>query len=273
MQEFFAFGYNKSGTTFLQRLLDGHKAVNCPPEHHLTTIVEHLRHLTDSYRAVIEGIDANTARQGVRYSEASALRSALTALVQTFMREGAGPQTTHVGINDNTLGLNLPLFAGLLPGARFIAIVRDPREIAVSLHHHRQRTEPAYQAAGSLDEIAAAVGEAWTEHMRRLSDFQRDKVFAGRLAVARYEDLSGPEGAGHLVQIYGHLGLAVTTEEAAGIMAAVNAGMRRAASPGYLRDRPAEGWRAELTPDQLSAIEAPASAQMNGLGYELAARL
>ena len=267
MQEFFAFGYNKSGTTFLQKLLDGHPAVNCPPEHHLTTIVEHLRHLARSYRDVIEQIDRNTARQGLRYSEDGVLRAGVPALVRAFMREGAGPGTTHVGLNDNTLGLNLPLFARLLPEARFIGIVRDPREIAVSLHHHRIRTEPAYLEADSLDKTASAVGEAWAEHMRRISAFQRDQAFADRLVVIRYEDLSGPEGAAQLDHIFRHLGVACERGQPAQIMAEVDVGMRRKASPGYLRGGPSDSWRTELSPAQITVLEGRASAHMKGLGY------
>ena len=54
MQIFFTFGYNKSGTTYLQQLPDAHPKANCPPEHHLSGFAKYMQNFAKQYRALIQ---------------------------------------------------------------------------------------------------------------------------------------------------------------------------------------------------------------------------
>ena len=77
MKIFFAVGYNKSGTTFLQQLLDSHPDANCPPEHHIDVVAKNLEVFLKQYRSVIQSIDDRTAHQGLRFNENHMFRHAM----------------------------------------------------------------------------------------------------------------------------------------------------------------------------------------------------
>ncbi|MCR9211276.1 MAG: sulfotransferase [bacterium] len=145
MNHFFLFGFNKSGTTFLQQLVDSHPQINCPPEHHFNSVINAIRSFCPQYKSIIESFDQRTGQQGIRFDDSLVMLHAFRGFVEAFMLCGADSEATHAGVNDNSMGLNLEFVAKAFPKSKFVAILRDPREIAVSLFHHKQRTEPEFR--------------------------------------------------------------------------------------------------------------------------------
>ena len=269
MDTFFLFGYNKSGTTFLQQLVDSHTNVNCPPEHHLNSVANMIKSFCDQYKPLIQKFDDRTAQQGLRFDENIVMRHTFRSFIEAFMLCGAGKTTTHVGINDNSMGLNLEFFAELFPGAKFIAILRDPREITVSLYHHKMRTEEEFRnRQGTLAMVAAAVGPAWANHMEKLKAFEENTRFEGRLYVTRYEDLIGEKKYAELGKIFFHIGLKVDENLIANIFSMNDFEKKRGQNPvGFFRAGKCDTWREELPGEDLRAIESPAGAMMRHYGY------
>lgn len=273
MQRFFVSGYPKSGTTYLQMLLDAHPAINCPSEQSLVHLAKPLTRLARSYRTTIEGMDRRTGGQGVRFDSRGFVAATLRAAIAHLMESGAGEGTTHCGINDNTMALNGETIAQLMPRARFVFIVRDPREIALSLWHHKRRTEPGFAEAGTtIEEISDFVARTWSSQMMRFDGFRRR--WPRRSHLVRYEDLRGTGRDQHLEAVLAFLGASAAHPVLAGMWQATDfAALRErererdGADAGFFRSGRTESWRGELSPAGRAAIDSGAAGAMALFGY------
>jgi hypothetical protein len=189
MEYFFSSGYNKSGTTFLQMLLDSHPQVGCTPEHHIKTIIKSLHEMNERYESLIKLFDDRTARQGVRYRPGPTMQSALKAILMELFTENRLDGLHATGISDNWIFEFLPLLNTLLPEAHYLFIIRDPRGIATSLYHHLARTEPHRVQAIGINEFAKNFGGLWSRHIQEIDHF--GKSHPSRVNTVRYEDLTG----------------------------------------------------------------------------------
>lgn len=274
MQRFFVFGYNKSGTTFLQQLLDSHPNVNCPPEHHFTSVIHNIYTFGNEYVKRITMFDERTAQQGIRFDESKVLMHTFRAFVEASMECGADTATTHVGVNDNSIGLSLEYYDAVFPESRFIAILRDPREIAVSLYHHKWRTEETFRQKNfTLSAVAKGLGPSWKQHMEKLSSFSIRKTVQDRLCVTRYEDLIGAEKNDEFARILSFLRVPYDAALLRDVLAANDFSVRKKNEAhgrgSFLRSGSADTWREELEPADVASIERKAGVQMLKFGYEL----
>lgn len=274
MQRFFVFGYNKSGTTFLQQLLDSHPNVNCPSEHHFSSVIHNIYTFGQEYVKRITMFDERTAQQGIRFDESEVLMHTFRAFVEASMECGADTTTTHVGVNDNSIGLSLEYYDTVFPESRFIAILRDPREVTVSLFHHKWRTEEiSRQENLTLSAVAEAVGPSWKQHMEKLSSFSIRNSSQDRLCVTRYEDLIGAEKNAEFARILSFLRVPYDAALLRDVLAANEFSVRRKNEAdgrgSFLRSGSADTWKEELGPMDVASIERNAGEQMLKFGYEL----
>lgn len=276
MKQFFVSGFNKSGTTFLQMLLDAHPTVSCPPEHHLLTLLKELSALCRNYAGVIESIDRNTARQGLRYDPGALTLDLVRQSLLSLLAFGAEPETTHAGLNDNSILLNGEIFARLLPEARFLFIVRDPREVAVSLWHHRMRTEPEFARQNPpLERFVLAACGNWRDHVRALSGFLA--AHPGRATAVRYEDLVSDRRDAELVALLDFLGVAHEPALRDGMWQATDfdrlkareAG-RSGSAQGFFRAGRRDSWIERLSDEVVAAVAGLAAPEMDRFGYPAA---
>ena len=63
---FFCSGTPKSGTTFLQRMLDAHPEISCPSEQGTSEIAKNLRAFYVGYNDMLKIRDRRTGGQGIR---------------------------------------------------------------------------------------------------------------------------------------------------------------------------------------------------------------
>jgi tetratricopeptide (TPR) repeat protein len=124
-------GFPRSGTTFLEVVLDGHPAVASLEEHELLT--------EGVQRFMSEPLDlAPLARAGE--SELQALRAAYWERVHRTGVDVSG----KVFLDKHPLNtLKLPLIARLFPQARILFVTRDPRDVVLSCFRRRFRMNPA----------------------------------------------------------------------------------------------------------------------------------
>lgn len=167
-----------------------------------------------------------------------------------------------------------------------VYLVRDPRDVAISLAHHRGITvdsviaamaDPAATLSESIDrqrrQLAQPLGD-WSAHVRSWMEQPDIPVL-----LLRYEDLLADPTQG-LRSIADHLGIA---HDARAVQAAVDAtrfntlraqeqahgfGERKPGSTApFFRTGIAGGWRRDLTPAQAARILADHGDAMRQLGY------
>lgn len=210
MENFFVSGFNKSGTTFLQMLINSHPNASCPSEHHLNSFLE-IPQLTKRYHQIVKMFDDRTAKQGVVFNEAAfnehIIKSAIDFLFSSNEKQGV----THTGINDNSLINNIALWHKLFPNAKYLFIVRDPRDVGISLWHHKMRTEADFKNSNTpLEFTVKAVLDAWPNHIMSLLRFSEKTESVN---IVKYEDLIGSERIKSLQDIFAFLGLKVSKEQ------------------------------------------------------------
>lgn len=266
---FFAHGFNKSGTTFLQQLLDSHPRVNCPSEHHFATLRTVLTSGLERYRGTLEAFDRNTARQGIRFDLQRHADAAFVTLVRSFATIGAADGVTHIGLNDNSVAHDVDRLARLFPQARFVGIVRDPRAVAPSLWHHRLRTEEPFRAAPPERlPFFRAVGKEWARYVQAMERGRAARP--KRLLSVRYEDLVGADRDSVLADLLKFLDCPTSAEERAAMLAANDFSARKSSGNAFFRAGGKAGWREELTDEEIAAVEQGAGATLTSLGYSLA---
>ena len=168
-------GFPRSGTTFLEVVLDGHPRVVSLEEHELFTegVLKYMHEPLDL---------ASLSRAGEE--ELQAVRAAYWQRVQQAGVDVAG----KMFLDKHPLNtLKLPLVARLFPQAKILFVNRDPRDVVLSCFRRRFRMNPAmYQMltlAGAADfydatmefarDARALLGLDWLDvHYERLmADF------------------------------------------------------------------------------------------------------
>jgi hypothetical protein len=168
------YGAPRSGTTYLEQILNAHPAVFISHETRVFAWLHHALGLTHDDRLV-----ANQREGFVEY-----LRAVFPQLIRDFYRGLAqdarywGDKNPHYAdpFNDGCL----ETVADLFPSSRFIHIVRDGRDVVSSLMRKRNADKPwvTFEQAHFT----------WSRHVERGSTFGRT-LPPDRYFELRYEDL------------------------------------------------------------------------------------
>ena len=223
-QLFFIGGSAKSGTTWLQLLLDGHPAVACKGEGHLANhlswllaegLAAHNRLLAHKNATIFRELAGFPLYGGgdLAYLTAAALLLGLS-------KDGRDAGFAAIGEKTPDNIRHLERLRSLFPRAKFIHLVRDGRDCAVSGWFHNQRSSPEWLGANfpSLACYVDFFAREWAKDLAQAS------AFADRHAEAcvtlRYEDLVADTEA-ELARVLGFLGVAA---DAAALAACREAG-------------------------------------------------
>ncbi len=192
---FFVIGTGRCGTTLIQRMLMAHPHINIPPETHFFSRFDPIRVIgadpvppgsVDEYISKCTehdwfgelGLDADAFDAVVRDGSRSA-RDLFLWMLETLLPESPrrpGEKTPH---HEKYVDRILNVF----PGARFIHIVRDPRDVVLSLKkEHWMRDESTQRVA---HHVAKVLRRQWEV---------RNRLGAQCYHLLRYEDLiANPE--------------------------------------------------------------------------------
>lgn len=174
------YGSPRSGTSYLQRILNAHPEVCIT---HETRVFEWL------YRAFALADDDRFVYNH-RQEFATHLRTFLPEMMRAFYRGLApeakywGDKNPHYAEPDNIQALDL--VAELFPGSKFVHIIRDGRDVVASL----VRKQDGGKAWVSFDDAHATW--KWHVHYGRLFG---QRLPAGRYFELRYEDLVADDPA------------------------------------------------------------------------------
>ena len=135
MNTFFVCGAPKSGTTWLQRILDAHPEVCCSGEGHFITrfSIPVAKVMNDYNRSL--GVEARLVYDGEPYYggvDQAEFDAVVRGFILARLHARAGAETRWIGDKTPNYTKHLGQLHRLFPEAKIIHIVRDPRDVAVS---------------------------------------------------------------------------------------------------------------------------------------------
>lgn len=194
MKIFFVCGAPKSGTTWLQRLLDAHPEVVCSGEgHFVERLALPILQVRDTYNKHMSLVAERVYEHKPYYEPLSTEDMLATArsLIARQMQKRQKPGALAVGDKTPRYTDYLNELRSLFPRASFIHIVRDPRDVAVSVLHHGRRAGIAEALDPQSDKHHAAVrgtAVAWMNAQGKVAAF-RQRNPSVPFHELRYEDL------------------------------------------------------------------------------------
>lgn len=276
--KFFLCGPPKSGTTWLQLMLDAHPAVNCSGEGHLTDwVLAPLRKILMGYNEQLEQINAliyqdKASHDG--FSERDFNDIARFIVDQRFARLHARkPLASVIGDKTPNYAYALGLLRTIFPDSRCVFLVRDPRDSVLSMFHQTRRLETTHTGRiyETDEEIFDGYLRKWVE-VNRLY-LRHRAAHPGAAFHLRYEDLVADESAS-LRETLGFLGVAADERTVAacgeaGRFELLSGGRARgqADNTSFFRRGEAGGWRVELGERAAAMITGEVAEMMAEFGY------
>lgn len=273
---FFVAGQGKSGTTWLQLILDAHPNICCRGEGHLGDILlpgidksldqynQYLQHNNSLFREIPDypPFDAEQRRILLRWA---------AGLMLARQCEGEMPAV----IGERTPGniVSIGLLNEIFPKSLFVHVIRDVRDIAVSLWFHGQRLDKGWvtREFGSLDELAVKLAGTWIQTIK--ASRQIALRLPGRYCEVTYESLHN-DFDGSLETLLAFLGVDSTPEivarcREASAFSAVSGGRE----PGdenrdsHFRKGVIGDWKVHLSKKTVARINEIAGPILAGFGY------
>jgi hypothetical protein len=255
-QLFFVGGAPRSGTTWVQHMLDLHPDVSCRGEgHFLQFLATPLSGLMQWRREQIEEKNTKLFKETSGYPLPSADDFEFlvgSAILLALSQQCDGAPYRAVGEKTPENVFYFPNMKRLFPRAKFVGVARDPRDTLVSAWHlvHKPRPDQDAEAA-LLAFIRRSVG-ACGDFLRKMLELR--ERYPNDTTIVTYEDLlRTPEPA--LRETFRFLGVS----DAPDLVALCIEGARFAAMTGgrpagverigsFFRKGVAGDWRSTLTP-------------------------
>jgi hypothetical protein len=240
----FCFGARRSGTYLVQRMIATHPAVSAvPSETHL--ISDGIAPLLERFHHGVR----SSSQIGSLYADRDVLLDELRDLCDAAFGQFLEGEATHVIERTPLHALHAKLIAELYPDAGVVHVIRDGRDVALSM---------VRRTWWGPESIADAALE-WTECVRG----GREASSLARYAEVRYEDLLA-DPAAQIESTWNDLGL-VPSEEAVET-ALRELGVARNVEPG--ESIGTGKWREAYSGKDLEAFDRVAGPTMRELGYD-----
>lgn len=274
---FFVAGAPKSGTTWLQLMLDGHPEIYCAGEGHFTDwIGKPFLGLVKEYNKRMKLNNDFIYRDNSYYRGFSDNEyQFLTALIVRFVLAQHEVKPTAKWIGDKTpiYAHGLDYLVQVFPEARVVGIVRDPRDAAVSFINQQFRIgrDPTFEV-GSQSYVTFVENFArnWSTSLTKMRDL--GAKHPGRYAEICYEALhKDPANIRPALELLG-VDCSPASIEAcalAGDFTRYAGGRERGESDegSFFRKGVVGDWRDSLDQDSVTCLESMAGKEMREAGY------
>jgi Sulfotransferase family len=266
-------GVRRSGTTLLRVMLDRNPALAVPDESYFVPQLARRHRGTvdppsfvDDLRRLPTLVDWGLSPEVVtrRLRAGMTTGEAISAVFEAYAAERGKPRW---GDKTPLYMPHLPLLERLFPEARFVHLVRDGRDAALSF-----LSVPAgiMTTGWGHPRDAAGFASQWVTEVRAAGDLGA-RVGPGRYHELRYEALVA-DPAAELRQVCVFAGLDYDDEMLGYVGQTESA---RKEHQQRLNEPPRVGvrdWRTEMAADDRAAFEAVAGDQLDELGYEVSER-
>jgi sulfotransferase family protein len=266
----FIVGCPRSGTTLLRRMVDAHPQIAITRETHWIPELAPADGRATAALCAALAEHPKFATLGIEREELETLAGgSYAAFVEAvFDRYGAGQGKPFVG--DKTPGYvrEMPLLHELVPGARFVHLVRDGRDVCLSALGWERKAEQFRQRFPTW--VEAPVGTAalwWRWHVLQGRRSGRE-LGASLYHELRYEDLvADPERACR--RLCAFLGVEFDAAMLRFHEGRTRHDPRLSAKRAWLPPTPGlRDWRSQMPRVQLEQFEAAAGDALDELGYE-----
>ena len=279
LQIFFVVGASKSGTTWVQKLYDGHPRIVCRSEGHfsdqllpaLAEAISTYNRQSDAYRSRAEafGYPADFPSydgEQLGYLYASAIALAFDSWAADADIDCIGEKTPeHI--------LALDQLGALFPECRFVHIIRDGRDAAASGWHHNLQWSP--DAATIRDKgfvwYVSEFAKSWADRISTARAY--GQTHPDRYLEIRYEDLHArPEPIiDEMLEFLGADGSAPSIQQCmeAGSFESLSKGRSRGEEDrsSFFRKGVIGDWKTQFDAAATAAFEGEAGALLSELGY------
>ena len=279
LQIFFVVGASKSGTTWLQKLYDGHPKIICRGEGHFSDrLLPALAEAVRTYNRQSEDYGSSAKAIGypadfpsydgeqLGYLYASAIALALDAWAADADLDCIGEKTPEHA-------LALDQFGELFPECRFVHIIRDGRDAAASGWHHNLQWSPdaATIREKGLTWFVEGFAKSWSNRISTAQAYGR--THPERYLEIRYEELHAqPEPLiGEMLEFLG------TDASASSIRQCMEAGSFENLSKGrsrgeedrssFFRKGIVGDWENQFDAEATAAFDRAAGTLLRELGY------
>jgi hypothetical protein len=284
----FVVGVNRSGTTLLRMMLDAHPELTIPPEtHFIPEVIRRANHENTRRRLVRSitkhprwgdfGLDEGEFRARAKQVRPLTAAGAIRCFYELYA-EGQGKP--RWGDKTPRYMRAMPRIARALPEARFVHLIRDGRDVALS---QRERV------IDDEDVTMAAMAERWQRRIvaaREGAAEIKDDVYL----EVRYEDLVGDTEATlrrvcEFVELDFDPAMLDYHRRAGDRLAEMNRDLdnadngivrtadNRLAAHALTTEPPTTNrsgrWRSEMTPAEVTEFERVAGPLLAELGYDL----
>lgn len=273
----FIVGCPRSGTTLLRRMIDAHPQIAMTRETHWIPKVyeqgiglapdgrvtaELLAHLREDRHFQLMRVDLARVRRAIASEPGLSYARFVTLLFDLY-----GEQRNKPLVGDKTPGYSgrIPLLHALWPAARFLHIIRDGRDVCLSLLEWRPEHFARRLPTWSQDPVSASA-MFWAGRVAAARDAGR-AMGAALYREIRYESLVADPG-GECRVLCRFLG--VPQDDA---MIRFSEGRMRS-KPGLDAKAawlpPTKGvrdWRSQMAPNDVARFEAAAGGLLDELGY------
>jgi Sulfotransferase family len=192
LQLFWVGGAPRSGTTWLQTLLNSHPDISCRGEGFFSKqLAEPLDHLIrargEAIAAKNKGIFAHAEGYPMPGSEETDILLA-TGILLALDRQRDGRAVCAIGEKTPENVFFFPRVKRLFPGGKFIGIARDPRDVLASAWHFFRKDAPSDDQEEAKIRFIRSAGPSISEGMAAMLDLRRR--YPADCMLVTYESLA-----------------------------------------------------------------------------------
>ncbi|PPR41664.1 MAG: hypothetical protein CFH22_00700 [Alphaproteobacteria bacterium MarineAlpha5_Bin12] len=188
MKYFFCFGFPKSGTTYLQMILNSHPDLSCPSEHQLDEVLNQLPQLITEYNKKLLSWNKSTSQQNLKLFNNHDVENLAKSFIKLALKRGGeDKKVKKYGIKDNGILRYYPLIKSIFPDEKYIMILRDPRNVAISQWYNYLKHQKSLKKNENIDEWTLNSIKIWEKRIKTFQNYLKSSP--KNVLICKYEKL------------------------------------------------------------------------------------